>query len=141
MHPETITTITFPLMQLINVIGNIIIFLLAIYVKWEITKLENKIIYDDRRIEEKILTVVNSKYVKSDVYAEKHKNIIEKIVELRNNQKELISVITKSIENMESKFKLLDAKNKEVDKKLILLSTIPCPFHEQKKFLLDQDKD
>jgi hypothetical protein len=141
MHPETITTITFPLMQFINVIGNIIIFFLAIYVKWEITKLENKIIYDDRRLEEKILTVANSKYVKSDVYSEKHKNIIEKIVELRNNQKELISVITKSIENMESKFKLLDAKNKEVDKKLILLSTIPCPFHEQKKFLLDQNKD
>jgi hypothetical protein len=131
MTPET--TITMPLMQVINVLGNIAIFILAVYVKLQISKLERQIVKDDKELEDKILSTVNGKYLKTELFQSEHKNLVEKVDELKVGQKEIVSKIDALLTQSDTKFK-------HVDKKLLLLSAIPCPFQDAKKFLLE-DKD
>jgi len=132
-----------PLLQVLNALGNIAIFAVAIYVRFQINKLETKILHDDVQMEEKILKIVNGKYLKTELYTMAHTNLIEKVDSVRNDVSKLCDKIDKFIDRIESDTKANEAKHdayeKSVEKKLIKLAGIPCPFQEKKKFLLEED--
>lgn len=125
---QQVTSITITAYEAITSILNVGLFILAIYMKLQMSKIQNQFQQEGRDSKDLILSTVNGKYVKTEVYNEKHANILEKLSEI--HEKELA---------LYNRYNELEQHQKSIDKKLILLSTVPCPFQADKQKFLTED--
>jgi len=106
--------------EAVTSILNIGLLLLTLYTKLQISKIQNQFQQEGRDTKDLILNTVNGKYVKTDLYNERHTHIMNKLSEIHDKEVELTN-----------KYDLLEQQQNSIERKIILLTANCDNQHNQ----------
>jgi hypothetical protein len=124
MLPELAeTSVSISLINLMHIFFNILILGITFFVRSKIIEFKSIVDKQYYDLEEKIIKTVNDKYVKTDIYNEQHKNVIEKITELKFLHEGKFEELAEKIEKFDDRFEtILYSQNKMSQNLAILIS-------------------